>query len=351
MNAQNSKLTKLKVSLLYRSLPIAVVAATLLMSASLTGAVTITSLTLNAEVDNTDTTANDITYRSKSRSIAGFTDSNNQQWALGSGSQPTVILRRSGVGTFANRQVVWARREGTGTPYVVLPSQPTTTQAILDQNNIYQGTDNLFTNTGNTPGNNSDVERLDVIFAQPVTVSANKAVAIFERGATNGHDGFKIAAITAVDPVDANLPLTYGNLLTTYQNTGSWGTTGLTGAQNYVVLNNTGTGGAFTNSATLSQEVGGEVIPLTSLANQGTTIRGYSLFGTDVTNEFLTAWNTFPTTTAEANGGLDLMAADLGVVQKAVPFGLSPSLGLLLLGAIWGFPSLWRHYRHKLAQS
>jgi hypothetical protein len=41
-------------------------------------------------------------------------------------------------------------------------------------------------------------------------VNSSLTLAVFERGTTNGHDGFKIAAITAVDAKDnptANGPL------------------------------------------------------------------------------------------------------------------------------------------------
>lgn len=349
----------------YRTSPIAVAAATWLISASSVGAVDIQSITTPSSsfTDGADSTVGNVTYRNQSQSITAYTTTGSviERWESAGGTAPTFSLRRSGAGEFTDRQVVWSRREGTGeSPYTVLSGQPTTTQAALDLNNIFSGTDNLFTNQGNNEGNNSDVERADIVFGSGVSSANNLGVSIFERGgntSTNNtaHDGFRIAAITAVNNVTGKH--TYGGNILTFGTTTAnrWGKTGLTGNQRYVVLNNSS--GSAAVSSVLSndtQEIGGTVIRLTDLVSPGTTVFGYSLFATDVTTNNtadLSDWTNstyFKTNTADSAGGLDLVAADLGVSRsRVVPFGLSPSLGILILGAAWGTQSLWKRYRIK----
>lgn len=369
MRTHIQKSTNSKTGFWYITLPTTVVAATLLISTSSTGAVDIQSINLGTLTDGSDTTKNNVTYQNKSQSITSFTtleNNINTTWDVGSGLTPTFILRRNGTGG-GGRQVVWGRRQGGGTsPYVILPPQPTTTQAALEQNNIYSGADNLFTNISNPDTNHSNVQRADIIFGSGLTTASNLGISVFERGLPKKHDGFKIAAITGLS---GTTPTQYGTTILSYTRSNNWGRTDLTGDnQPYVVLNdsaansNTDTGvstGTFRPthnvSQQVSQQIGGVLIRLTELAPQGTTIFGYSLFAADLPNNATNAnlINTadttyFPTNTTDLRGGLDLVAADLGVSRaRAVPFGFSPSLGLLILGAIWGVPSLWQRYRIK----
>lgn len=347
----------------YRTSPIAVAAATWLISASSVEAVNIQSISLGNLNDGTDATVNSVTYRTQSRSINSFTTgtgNNYLRWES-TGTNTTVVLRRSNnvaadtFGTVNNRQIVWGRRETEANAGIILPPQPSTTVATLNQNNIYAGTDNILTNAGNNNGSRSDVERVDFLFGSQQTAASDLGISIFERGLTDGHDGFRIAAITSVNAT-TGAPLTYGSVVTTYSNTGSWGTPILASNQDdYTVLRKNGTTGDFGigSTSTTNQNIGGVLIRLTDLVSSGTTIYGYSLFASNVTTNSanLVNWNSntnFPNTTEEINGGLDLVAGNIGVTRsRVVPFGLSPSLGILILGAAWGTQSLWKRYRIK----
>lgn len=86
------------------------------------------------------------------------------------------------------------------------------------------------------------------------------------------------------------------------------------------------------------------------MATPGTQLFGYSLFGLDVTDRGnpsnLLNWtnasffphNTRETVTQGANG-IDLLAANVGVVQT-IPESSKSCLSLVLLGAAWGYCQL-----------
>lgn len=337
-----------------RTVPIAVIAATWLISASSAGAVDIQSIqlgSLNNPNINPNPPINGVTYLGQSQSIISFTDANNTNWVLNGGpASTTLYLRRSGTGA-ANRQVVFGRQIEPGPPNgsTVLPPVPSNTQSVLSQNNIFSGTDNVFANTDSGKGNFSDVERVDFIFNQSLSPATNLGVTVFERG--NGHDSFRIAAITALN---GSTPTAYGSLL----NFDSWGTSGLTGSHNYTVLNTANNANVFGISdatGVVAQDIGGVVIPLTDLvATSNTPVYGYSLFAADVplnaSSSTLVNFQNFSNNTSQASsaGGIDLLSANLGVVRaEPVPFKFSPSLGLLILGATWGAKSLWQRNRIK----
>jgi len=251
-------------------------------------------------------TVNGITYKGQSQSLRSF-NTGSTIWDLAS-APANVIFRRSGTaGAVNNRQVVWERQNTSATN--LRGPAPTTTQAALQQNNIFLGTDNLFTNTGNSSGNQSDVERVDFIFSRSFTAAANAGVTVFERGATGAHDAFGIAAIVGFDT--NNNPL-FGNLLRF--GAGSWGQPSLTGGNSYTVLNNSS--GQFAQTATVNQDIGGVLIRLSELATPGTQIFGYALFGPDITvGTNLTNFSAFPNNTPETTTGIDLVAANLGITK------------------------------------
>lgn len=316
----------------------------------------VTSVNVGSLIDNPNAKVNNITYLNQSLPVTSLKTSTSS-WNL-SGISTTLSLRRSGVGTVAGRQIVWSERPTQNPTTTVRGTLPSTTEAALNQNNFFMGTDNLFVNAGSSNGNMSDVERVDFITsALGVKVRDSKAVTIFERGSLTQHDGFKIAAITALDK--NGLPSAYGKL---YSVNAGWGKTALrTNSQSpipnpspnpyYSVLNNTGTNGAFKNTADISsQNIGGVLITLDKLAAKGSKIYGYSLFAVDVDDKGnsnnLVNWknsNIFKTNTQEGatqgGGGIDLVAVNTGIVKdptKEIPES-SNSLALVLLGAAMAF--------------
>jgi hypothetical protein len=290
----------------------------------------VTSITVAPlSTSGSPTTVNGITYNNQSLQITSLSTASNT-WNAAGGLSTTLTLRRSTAGT-AN-QIVWSERAGSNQNNVRIAA-PTTTQAALNQNNIFMGTDNLFTNNSGT--NRSNVERVDFVTSSGFTATSDLGVVVFERGATTGHDKFKIAAITGVDA--SGNATSFGNLLSIAE---GWGQTNLrTAAQNpaganpaYTILNG-GTAGAgnFTNTSSVTQNIGGVVIQLSELVSGTPTIYGYALFAHDTNvNGSCTAaglvnidnTNCYKTNTADANGGIDLLAANVGIVSNrpaAVP--------------------------------
>lgn len=194
--------------------------------------------------------------------------------------------------------------------------------------NFFTGTDNIFGNQGDTNGNNNNTQRVDSIFsASGITVNNTLAFAVFERGATNGHDGFKIAAITGLD-ANGN-PSSYGPLISLA--TGAWGTTSLGPLNTLVTRNNANEPGANAThpSATASgQFLGGVSLNVIQDLGipAGTKIFGYSLFAADIpANANLVNWNSFPTNTNSGTaGGIDLLAYN-GVLYHEVPGNPGPT--------------------------
>lgn len=325
-------------------------------------AATIAGISLGAETSvAANTIVNGITYQGFSRPITSFTVGTTIWDPAPASAVTTMTLKRSNLAPATasnNKQVVWQRctslancpnGAGSGTS-IVRGTLPTTTQATLRQNNIYLGTDNLFANTGNTAGNQSDVERVDFVFSSGYLANSNSAVSVFERGVLSGHDAFAIAAITGFD--SSSNP-TYSSLLGFIN--GSWGTTDLLTASDYQttrILNNSS--GQFSDSGGVTQNFGGELILLTQLASANTTVYGYSLFAYDtytastggtcnlaqlsnIANTSCYNYSTSDTAGATNGGGLDLLSANLGVsaVRGTTPVRRVPE-PLSIIGTILG---------------
>ena len=166
---------------------------------------------------------------------------------------------------------------------------------------------------------------------------------VFDRGAIGAHDSFAIAAITGFDA--SSNPI-YGSLKSYAL---GWGATDLLTSSDYKdyrVLNN-GTG-QFSQTSNGTQTIGGELILLTDLAAANTAVLGYSLFAQDTFNAVANSTctiaqlsniantNCYPNTTAEINGGIDLLAVNIGVSTQA---GTNPAQipePLSIVGTILG---------------
>ncbi len=288
-----------------------------------------------------------VNYGGTTRSIVGFTAGGIQYVPLSYAGTITTTLRRQSsadpnVGTQSPNNVVYHRVTANNptTTYDVAGPQFGNQQAAFNKNNLNLGTDNLFTNQGNASGNVNNIERVDVTFSNGLVVTTSNVFTIFERGAVNGHDGFKIAAITAIDALGN--PTSFGSLITFAS--GSYGTTALDGSPNWLVQRNVTNGGEATSpsESIVSQSIGGTTVSIHASTAAlglgiplGNTIYGYSIFGQDtvatnpgdLTNLNSTA---YPKNTADGNtnGGIDLIAYT-GVAFNAVP---EPSITVLLAG-------------------
>lgn len=252
-------------------------------------------------------------------------------------STATVVVRRSTGGP--NNDTVWSA--GTGNTSVkdqyLLSGQTSGFDQAFSGNNLLVGADNLFSNQGDSRGNNTNVERLDMLFSSGFKAANTSAFTIFDRGVDGQHDAFKIAAITGLDQ-NGN-PDSYGPLLSFSQ--GTWGNTDVVAPKEYVVTrhDNSVSSDPWHPSAIVTQAIGGVVIPTSDLVGAGTTIYGYSLFAADTTGSGsqLVDWNNksfFPhTTNSTQTGGLDAVGTT-AVLYTAIPEPSTTALAAMAVGAL-----------------
>jgi hypothetical protein len=242
-----------------------------------------------------------------------------------------------------NNDILWYATQGTvktanGSTITLEGPQESGYNAALSQNNLFVGADNIFGNKGNGHGNNTDVERVDLIYTSGVTTNSTKIFTIFDRGLAGQHDGFKIAAITGLS---GTTPTSFGSVLTLNQ--GAWGNTELLPTDGYTIMrkNNTVVNDKFHPSDSTLQTIGGVAVPTTDLAPAGTTIYGYALFAPDVTGTGaqLLDWtntNFYPTnsnSSATGTAGLD-PEAGAGVLFTCIPEPSTATIMTVVAGAL-----------------
>ncbi|HEV7298190.1 MAG TPA: PEP-CTERM sorting domain-containing protein [Tepidisphaeraceae bacterium] len=207
-------------------------------------------------------------------------------------------------------------------------------QSLADMfsgNNLNVGVDNMFANRADANSNFSNIERVDFVFANGISVNTGRGFAVIERGNKGDHDEFGIVAITGIDQ-DGN-PTSFGSILNF--GLGNWGNTDLSEKQDYIVLrrdNYEGSDAEFAPSAVVRNSLGGVFVSLTDLAQLGSTIYGFALVGGDVTGSGteLVDWtnpNVFPTDTLQDNTNYD----SNGVKINRSPGGLDPTGTLAFL--------------------
>jgi len=288
-----------------------------------------------------DTNTYTMNYANDVNSIVSATAGGTPYNVTGLG---TVVVRRGSTG--ANNDTVWEDGAwSTGSSVVNLQgtnvggTASTADNKILGGNNILEGADNVFSNMGNSVGNNTNIDRVDVLFTGGIKASTAAAFAVYDRGPTNDHDAFQIAAITGMS---GGVPSSYGQLIPFTD--GSWGTTNVVSSQQEIILRTNNSSGALDHnlhpSDSTGQPIGGVLIPSSNLVAAGTTIYGYSLFSATANGSGtqLVDWNNttyFPAAdSTSTGGGLD----PLGVIgleyQSAVPEPASVALLTLGIGGL-----------------
>ena len=259
-----------------------------------------------------------------------------------------AFVRRNTTSGNANQSSVWYRQNATGTG--MLGTHASNYASLLLNNNVAGGSDNTFAN--GTTVQDGNIERLDFVFTGGLTATAGLGFAVFERGAINVHDGFKIAVITGWDAVN-NVPTAYGTLK---GQAGNWGSTNVVDPGFSYTLFRYNQGDNITtataNTETGTQGIGGVFFTLADLGiTPGTKIYGYSLFGYDVTDGGNSAnlinYNNatyFPiaTTNATGTGGIDLATIN-GIAFVAIPEPSTYLLGGVALMAL----AAWRRQRAR----
>jgi hypothetical protein len=270
-----------------------------------------------------------VTYANDDQKLTSVTANGVTYNATGLAS--TVVERGTAVsGNYTD--TIWEMGTNSGSSISLQGTVPSSVQQAFSGNNFLMGADNIFANTGNSVGDNTNIDRLDMIFTGGVKASTSAAFAVFDRGTTTDHDSFKIAAITAINA--QGVPTNYGPLISLAD--GTWGQTALVPTQEEVIVRKNDSSGStapFDPSDSTAQTIGGVLIPTSSLVTAGTTIYGYSLFGADVTGtgtELTQYTNTayFPMETATSTtGGLDPLATT-GVLFTTSPVPEPTSLAI-----------------------
>lgn len=292
----------------------------------------ITSITTTT-TDLANTQTNGTTFDNTTQAISTFTDSNSTTYTVDGSvniSNETAYVRRETGSTNPNQTSIWYAEDTTTATHFRAPYTATASSALLG-NNILRGADNVFANGTTTSDGN--IERLDFIFSSSGITAANTmAFAVFERGAASQHDSFEIAVITSYN--SSTGLVTYGGNLVSVS-AANYGSTNPVANFTYNLFrysNGDNLGGPSfwsDDASTGTQGLGGVVLTLSNFGlAAGTTIYGYSLMASDVTDggnvNNLADWtNTtyYPTNSSDATGGaggLDPAAVN-GVLFRIVP--------------------------------
>lgn len=252
-----------------------------------------------------------------------------------------VVVRRGATG--GNNDTVWYAGSGNGANGSTVTLDGSLVSGFnqaLSSNNLLMGADNVFSNMGNAVGNNTNVDRIDVMFTAGFVASASQAFSIMDRGPSNDHDAFKIAAITSLTN---GAPSGYGPLISFSD--GTWGETNLvpTQEENIVRESDSASNTTFHPSDSTAQSIGGVLVQANSLVPAGTTIYGYSIFAANVTgtgSELVNWTNTTyfpPADSTSTGGGLDPVATLAALYTPApVPEPASCTLIAAALGGMLG---------------
>ena len=214
---------------------------------------------------------------------------------------------------------------------------------MLLSNSVLSGSDNTFANSNTAVATIGNIERLDFTWNSAITVTNSLAFAVFERGAVAQHDGFGIAAITAIDAFGN--PTAFGSLVKVAS---GWGGPSNPVADREYRLFRYDNGDTITantdSSAVAVQGVGGLVFTAADLGLiNGTQVYGYALMAADVsaTNSAeLLDWTnaTFYPTNTDAltgGGGIDLASFNgfqFAVVPEPITWPAVVAFGLVFAG-------------------
>lgn len=288
------------------------IASMLVLPVASFGQTAITAWTLGYS-NAANSTAYGDTFQNETFNVTSFTAGTTK--TVDSSATATYI-RRSGTGGNSN---LWMVQNGSTSNLRGMNPSAGTLADVLSGNNVLQGGNDLFVNTGGSPGTvNTNVERVDFAWAGGFTTVSDQGFAVFDRGA---NDGFQIAVITGWDSIN-NRPTAYGatkdvsatsfgaNLAADWVAGGGTETTFTATALRFTTDTTLTT---LDSSQSVTGGLGGVFISFADLGiADGTTVYGYSIMATDVTNNLanLVDWTNaayYPTNTPDsAVGSIDL---------------------------------------------
>lgn len=293
---------------------------------------------------NVNDTATYTNFSNNVAALSGFSTTGGSAYTVAN-SAPYALVQRNAAATNNPQSSVWYASNTGGFAGV----HQDTYGAMLKSNNFYEGADNVFNNGTATASGN--IERLDFTWGQAFGGDLSTlAFAVFDRGGATIHDAFTIALVTGIyTAADADAahpvgtPKSYGGFLKVAAGWGAATNPVADRAYNLFRYNRgDDTTASTAHNETGTQGVGGVVIKASELgAGAGTTVYGYSLMGYDVApragtpDDLLDVTNAtyYPTSTVDANGGIDLAAINGLEVRTVVP---EPSAWALLCVAVAG---------------
>lgn len=288
--------------------------ALLLMPTGSFGQTAITAWTLgSSDAANTTAYSPTTTFQNSVFNVTSFTAGTTKTV---DSSATSTFIRRSGAGGNSN---LWMVQNGAIDNLRGINPSTGTLADVLSGNNVLQGGNDLFVNTGGSPTTvNTNVERVDFAWAGGFTTVSDQGFAVFDRGS---NDGFQIAVITGWNS-STNAPTAYGatkevaatsygaNLAADWVAGGGTETTFTATALRFTSDTTLST---LSSSQSVGGGLGGVFVSFADLGiADGTTIYGYSIMATDVTNTLadLVDWTNasfYPTNTPDsAVGSIDL---------------------------------------------
>jgi len=343
-------------------------------------AVGISSITTTVSYGSGETSQNlngsTTDFSNASVAVNTVTDMNGNQYSV-TGMATSAIVRTDSTATGeVNQSSVWymgntqtTNCDSSSDPTLLYGSYTSSTQAsLLLNNNLLEGSDNLFVNSSSVAAAQDNIERVDFLYNGTTGIVDNNSLAIgvFDRGTG---DAFSVAIITGVD--SHGNPTSYGGFVTVTPEAFSGDDDLLTVANSNSVLFNASnseptdylvrydsstslaTGNVTDDTQTVDQNISGVIMTLASLGiASGTKIYGYSLMGGDVEpgtnlNSLTNTSNTtvYPTTTSDttAYDGLDAAAVN-GVMFSLKPVPEPSTYAEVLLAGALGLYG-WRRVR------
>ena len=323
--------------------------ATLFSPLAVDAQTVITAATFGATVNNADQTkytSPAVTFLETSSALTTFTTAGGVYNVQNTATNAYVRRNTALPAVNANNSSVWYRGASTST---LDGNYKPSLSAVLLNNNQFMGTDNTFDNgIANTQGN---IERVDFVWNAGIQIGSTDGFAVFERGAVNAHDTFRIAVITGWDSV-LNKPTTYSAPITQAAN---WGATNLTSLGSFQIVryglgDNLSVDDTAVTVGSAGQGLAGLLFQLSAFGiAANTTIYGYSILSTDGTvvttaGSSLADWtNTtfYPTNSAP---GIDLSGINGQMYSKTPEPSTYGAIFIGLTGVFLG----WRRWRREL---
>lgn len=139
-------------------------------------------------------------------------------------SQINIARSSKAAVTGAHHIVLYEQASTSGTNIFLKSSYAATMEESLRSAMINHGADNVFSDQGDSNGNNNNIQRIDYLFPDGLPVHSHieqRGFLVMDRG---GNDRFKIAAVTALDT--NGKPVSFGPVVSVLET--QWGASGVT---------------------------------------------------------------------------------------------------------------------------